>query len=83
MVSDYDFYSAESLNLNTTTAPVTLLIYILRFRSYLVTNIGRILDAKDELMIFCEAYWKWWANALVSKKTPIDCTVVIEGMGAR
>jgi hypothetical protein len=82
MVSDYDFYSAESLNLNTTTASVNLLIYIFRFRSYLVTNIGRILAAKDELMIFCEAYRKWWANALV-KETPIDCTVVIEGVGAR
>ena len=80
MVSDYNFYSAESLN--TTTASVTLLIYIFRFRSYLVTNIGRILAAKDELMIFREAYRTWWANALV-KETPIDCTVVIEGVGAR
>jgi hypothetical protein len=55
MVSDYDFYSAESLNLNTTTASVNLLIYIFRFRSYLVTDIGRILDAKGGFVNFLEA----------------------------
>jgi hypothetical protein len=40
------------------------------------------MAAKDELMIYREAYRTWWANALV-KETPIDCTVVIEGVGER
>jgi hypothetical protein len=53
-------------------------IYIFRFRSYLVTDVGRMLVAKGEVMNFCEAYRTWWANALV-KETPRDCTVVIEG----
>ena len=53
-----------------------------RFRSYLVTDVGRMLVAKGEVMNFCEAYRTWWANALV-KETPRDCTVVIEGVGAR
>ncbi len=56
--------------------------HIFRFRSYLVTDIGRMLVAKGEVMNFCEAYWTWWANALV-KESPRDCTVVIEGVGAR
>ena len=33
----------------------TLLIYIFRFRSYLVTDIGRILDAKGGFVNFLEA----------------------------
>jgi hypothetical protein len=57
-------------------------IYIFRFRSYLVTDIGRTLVAKGELVNFGEAYLTCWANALVDE-TPRDCTVVIEGVGAR
>ena len=57
-------------------------IYIFRFRSYLVTDIGRIMDAKGGCMNFCEAYWTWLAKALF-KETPRDCTVVIKGVGAR
>ena len=57
-------------------------LYIFRFRSYLVTNVGRILDAKGGCMNFLEAYRTWLAKALI-KETPIDCTVVIEGVGAR
>ena len=57
-------------------------IYIFRFRSYLVTNVGRILDAKCGCMNFREAYRTWLAKALI-KETPRDCTVVIEGVGAR
>jgi hypothetical protein len=56
--------------------------HIFRFRSYLITDIGRLLVAKGEVMNFREAYRTWWANALV-KDTPRDCTVVIEGVGAR
>ncbi len=33
-------------------------------------------------MNFREAYRTWWANALI-KDTPRDCTVVMEGVGAR
>jgi hypothetical protein len=57
-------------------------LYIFRFRSYLVTDVGRILDAKGGFMNFREALWTWWAKALI-KETPRDCTVVIEGVGAR
>jgi hypothetical protein len=57
-------------------------IYIFRFRSYLVTDVGRILDAKCGCMNFREAYRTWLAKALI-KETPRDCTVVIEGVGAR
>ena len=57
-------------------------IYIFRFRSYLVTNVGRMLVAKGEAMDLREAYWMCWENALV-KDTPRDCTVVMEGVGAR
>jgi len=57
-------------------------IYIFRFRSYLVTDVGRMLVATGEVMKFRESYPVWWANALV-KETPRDCTVVIEGVGAR
>ena len=32
------------------------LTYIFRFRSYLVTNVGRMLVAKGEVMNFREAY---------------------------
>ena len=53
-----------------------------RFRSYLVTDVVRMLVAKGEAMNVCEAYRTWWANALV-KDTPRDCTVVMEGVGAR
>ena len=52
------------------------------FRSYLVTDIDRMLVAKGGMVNFCEEYLTWWANALVNK-TPRDCTVVIEGVGAR
>jgi hypothetical protein len=38
--------------------------------------------AKGETMSFCEAYRTWWANALI-KDTLRDCTVVMEGVGAR
>jgi len=57
-------------------------LYIFMFRSYLVTNAGRMLVAKGKVLKFCEAYRTWWANALV-KETPRDCTVVIEGVSAR
>jgi hypothetical protein len=57
-------------------------IYIFRFRSYLVTDKGRTLVAKGELVNFCEAYLTCWANALVNEMSR-DCTVVIEGVGAR
>jgi hypothetical protein len=57
-------------------------MYIFRLRSCLVTNVGRMLVAKGEVINFCEAYRTWWANALI-KETPRDCTVAIEGVGAR
>ena len=57
-------------------------MYIFRLRSCLVTKVGRMLVAKGEVINFCEAYRTWWANALI-KETPRDCTVVIEGVGAR
>ena len=52
------------------------------FRSYLVTNVDKMLVAKGEVMNFREAYRTWRANALVNE-TPRDCTVLIEGVGAR
>ncbi len=64
------------------TIMLGIYIYTFRFRSYLVTNVGRMLVAKGEAMNFREAYWTWWANALVTD-TPRDCTVVMEGVGAR
>jgi hypothetical protein len=70
-----------SQNLRTPTHRL-MYIYIFRFRSYLVTDIGMLLVAKGELVNFCEAYLTCWANALVNE-TPRDCTVVIEGVGAR
>ena len=41
-----------------------------------------MLVAKGEAMKFREAYRTWWANAL-SKDTPRDCAMVMEGVGAR
>jgi hypothetical protein len=41
-----------------------------------------MLVAKGGLMNFCESYLTWLANALVNEM-PRDCTVVIEGVGAR
>jgi hypothetical protein len=58
------------------------LTYIFRFRSYLVTDVGRVLDAKGGLMNFFEAEQTGWVKALI-KETPRDCTVVIEGVGAK
>ena len=57
-------------------------LYIYMFRSYLVTNVDKMLVAKGEVMNFREAYRTWRANALVNE-TPRDCTVLIEGVGAR
>ncbi len=53
----------------------SIYIYIFRFRSYLVTDIGRTLVAKGELVNFHEAYLMCWANALVNKM-PRDCVCV-------
>jgi hypothetical protein len=52
------------------------------FRSYLVTNVDKMLVAKGEVMNFREAFRTWQADALVNE-TPRDCTVLIEGVGAR
>ena len=46
---------SDHLFLHNEVVRIWGLTYIFRFRSYLVTDVGRVLDAKGGFMIFFEA----------------------------